>query len=187
MTGGGKSSKPPKVPKKSQESKSEEIEEELPSANTKSDDDDAVTDALTIFSDGNPKKVGRGQEKNMMVEMSDTYGYRTPPEGESTNDLNTRLQRIFRHWAGKWSRHENLHEKYQILFAFNPPWNDCIADGCLGPNDGKARPPPPANAHPDSLKTIIISPRKLLRGQRLKQNSEPGKRRKGKLKLKMSN
>ena len=27
-----------------------------------------------------------------------------------------------------------------MLFAFTPPWNDCIAEGCLGPNDEKVRP-----------------------------------------------
>jgi hypothetical protein len=81
MTGGGKSSKPPKVPKKNRGSDSEGAEEEIPSATAQSDDD-AVTDALTMFSDGNPKKGGRGREKNTTTEMSDPESYRTPPEGE---------------------------------------------------------------------------------------------------------
>ena len=86
--------------------------------------------------------------------MSDPESYRTPPEGESATDRNNRLQRIRRHWASKWYRYENVREKYQTLFAFNPPWNDCIAENCIGPDDEKVRPPPPANAHTDSLKTI---------------------------------
>ena len=126
MTGGGKSSKPPKAPKKRQESVSEEDSEEIPSAHSQPEDE-LVTDALTIFSDGNPKKGGRGREKNTTAEMSDPESYRTPPEGESTTERNNMLQRIRRHWAGKWFRYQNVHEKYQILFAFMPPWNDCIA------------------------------------------------------------
>ena len=46
MTRGGKSLKPPKAPKKNQESESKGNEEEIPAANTQSDDDDAVVDAL---------------------------------------------------------------------------------------------------------------------------------------------
>ena len=90
LTGGGKSSKPPKAPKKRQESVSEGDSEEIPSAHSQPEDE-LVTDALTIFSDGNPKMGGRGREKNTTAEISDTDSYRTPPEGESTTDRNNRL------------------------------------------------------------------------------------------------
>src|SRR6266566_2051381 len=60
MTGGGKSSKPPKAPKKRQESVSEEDSEEIPSAHSQPEDE-LVTDALTIFSDANPKKGCHGR------------------------------------------------------------------------------------------------------------------------------
>ena len=41
------------------------------------------------------------------------------------------------------------------MFAFTPPWNGCIAEGCLGQDDEKVRLAPPANAHVDSLKTMV--------------------------------
>jgi hypothetical protein len=44
------------------------------------------------------------------------------------------------------------------VFAFTPPWNDCIAENCIGPDDEKVRPPVPYNAHPESLKTIAGFP-----------------------------
>ena len=40
------------------------------------------------------------------------------------------------------------------MFAFTPPWNDCIAEGCLGQDDEKVRPALPPNAHANSFKTI---------------------------------
>ena len=56
LIGGGKCSKPPKAPKKKTLSKSEEESEEVPSANSQPEDE-LVTNAPTLFSDGNPKRV----------------------------------------------------------------------------------------------------------------------------------
>lgn len=39
------------------------------------------------------------------------------------------------------------------MFVFNPPWNECIADGCLREGQEKVRPPPPQNPHPTSMTT----------------------------------
>nr|XP_020161172.1 calpastatin-like [Aegilops tauschii subsp. strangulata] len=136
MAGGVKSSKPPGAPKKNQEIESEGNEEEIPYANSHSKDD-LVTDALTIFSDGNLKKGGHGREKNTTTEI-----------------------------------YENLCKKYQIMFAFTPPWNGCIAENCIGPNDEKVRPPPPANAHPDSLKTIVDFPKEVVKRMKAKAKRE---------------
>ena len=97
-TGGGNSSKPPKAPKKKSESESEEEEDDIPSAHSQPEDE-LVTDAMTLFSDGNPKKGGRGREKNTTAEMSDLESYKTPPGLETTTERNSRLQRIRHHWA----------------------------------------------------------------------------------------
>jgi hypothetical protein len=97
-----------------------------------------ITDALTTFSDGNPKKGGRGREKNTTTEVSKPEGYKTPPGVDTTTECNNRLQRIRRHWAKKWFNYENVCEKYQILFAFTPSWNDCIAENFIGPDDEKS-------------------------------------------------
>src|SRR3989337_103384 len=97
LTGGGKSSKPPKAPKKKHESESEEDDEEIPSAHSQPEDE-LVTDALTMFLDGNPKKGGHGREKNTTIEMSDPDGYRNPPGVESMTERNNKLQRIRHHW-----------------------------------------------------------------------------------------
>lgn len=88
-----------------------------------------------LLSDGKPRRGGHGREPNTTDEMFDPDQYRTPPGGETTLERNTKLQRIKRHWAGKWFRSENVRGKYQILFAFNPPWNKCIAEGCLHAKD----------------------------------------------------
>ena len=140
-----KTSKPPKVPKKKSESESEE-EEDIPSAHSQPEDEQ-ITDSKTLFSDGNPKKGGRGRERNTAAEMSIPETYKTPPGVETTTERNNRLQKIRSHWAKKWFNYENVRRKYQILFAFTPPWNDCIAEGCLGQDDEKVRPAPPPNAH----------------------------------------
>ena len=60
----------------------------------------------------------------------------------------------------KWFN-ENVWRKYQILFAFTPPWNDFIAEGCLGLDGEKARSPSPANAHADSLKITADFPEEV--------------------------
>ena len=160
LTGRGKSSKPPKAPKKKPVSKSEEESEEVPSIHSQPEDE-LVTDALTLFFDGNPKKGGRGREKTTLAEMSDPDGYKTPPGVETTTEHNNRLQRIRRHWAKEWYNYENVFKKYQILFAFTPPWNDCIAENCIGPDDENFRPPQPSNTHPNSLKTIADFPKEV--------------------------
>ena len=152
LTGAVKPSKPPKVTKKKSESESEEEEDDIPLAHSQPKDEH-ITDSKTLFSDGNPKKGGRGRERNTSTEMSEPEGYKTPPGVETTTKRNNGLQRIHHHWAKKWFNHENVRRKYQILFTFTPPWNDCITKGCLGLDDEKVRPPPTANAHADSLKT----------------------------------
>ena len=78
------------------------------------------------------------------------------------------FKRVRCHCARKWFNYENVHEKYQILFAFTPPWNDCIADNCVGPNDEKVRPPQPSNAHLDSLKTIVDFPEEVAKRAKAK-------------------
>jgi hypothetical protein len=37
----------------------------------------------------------------------------------------------------------------------------CIAEGCINEGDERVRPPQPANAHPDSLKTITDFPKEV--------------------------
>ena len=59
-----------------------------------------------------------------------------------------------------------------MLFAFTPPWNDCIAEGCLGPNDEKVRPAPPPNAHADSLKTTADFPEEVEKRAKAKANRD---------------
>ena len=117
---------------KESESESEEDDEEIPSAHSHPKDE-LVTDSPTLFSDGNPKKGGHGREKNTTAEMSDPVSYKTTPGVETTTERNNRLQRIHRHWAKKWFNYENVLRKYQIMFAFTPPWNDCIAENYIGP------------------------------------------------------
>ena len=134
LIGGGKCSKPPKAPKKKPESKPEEEGEEILSAHSQPEDE-LVTGALTMFSDGNPKKGGRDRERNTTAKMSDPETYKTPPGVETATERNNRLQKISSHWAKKWFNYENVRRKYQILFAFTPPWNDCNAKGCLGPDE----------------------------------------------------
>ena len=78
------------------------------------------------------------------------------------------FKRVRCHCARKWFNYENIREKYQILFAFTPPWNDCIAENCIGPDDEKVRPPQPQNAHPDSLKTIADFPEEVAKRAKAK-------------------
>jgi hypothetical protein len=111
MRGGGNPLKPPKAPKKKKVVEPEEVAEEIPIAISQPEDD-LVTDALTLFSDGNPKNGGHGREKNTTVEMCDPENYKTPPGHESTTDRTNRLQRFRRHWAKKWFRYENIRKKY---------------------------------------------------------------------------
>nr|XP_020173034.1 eukaryotic translation initiation factor 5B-like [Aegilops tauschii subsp. strangulata] len=171
LTSGGKSSKPPKTQKKKSESESEEQDDDIPSAHSQPEDE-LVTDAVTLFFDGNPKKGGRGREKNTTAEMSDPESYKTPPGVETTTERNNRLQRIQHHWAKKWFNYENVQRKYQIMFAFTPPWNDFIAENCIGPDDEKVRPPPPSNAHADSLKTIANFPEEVEKRDKAKAKCE---------------
>nr|XP_020188097.1 uncharacterized protein LOC109773792 [Aegilops tauschii subsp. strangulata] len=72
-----KSTKPPRAPKKKAESKT--TDDDIPSTHSQPEDE-LVTDSKTMFSDGNPKKGGRGRERNTTAEMSDQETYRTPPE-----------------------------------------------------------------------------------------------------------
>jgi hypothetical protein len=98
-----KSAKPPRAPKKKSESESaEEVEDNIPSAHSQPEDV-LVTDSKTMFSDGNPKKDGRGRERNTAAEMSGQETYRTPPGVETAQERNNQLQKIHRHWAKKWS------------------------------------------------------------------------------------
>ena len=60
----------PKAQQKKQDSVSEGDSDDIPSAHSQPEDE-LITDALTIFSDGNPRKGGRGREKNTAAEMSD--------------------------------------------------------------------------------------------------------------------
>ena len=171
LTGRGKSSKPPRTPKKKSKSESKEDDEENPSAHSQPEDE-LVTDALTLFFDGNPEKGGRGREKNTTAEMSDPESYKTPPGVETTTKRNIRLQRIRRHWAKKWFNYENVREKYTILFAYTPPWNDCIAENCIGPDYEKVRQPPPSNDHSDSLKNIADFPDEVAKRAKAKAKCE---------------
>ena len=93
--------------------------------------------------------------------MSDPETYKTPPGVETAPERNNTVQKIRRHWAKKWFNYENVRQKYQILFAFTPPWNDSIAEGCLGQEDEKVRPAPPPNTHADSLKTKADFPEEV--------------------------
>ena len=121
LTGERKAAKPPKISKKISESETEDVEEDdIPSAHSQPEDE-LITDSKTLFTDGNPKKAGRGRERNTTAEMSDPESYKTPPGVETATERNNRLQRIRRHWAKKWFNYENVQRKYQILFAFTPP------------------------------------------------------------------
>ena len=73
-----KSVKPPRAPKKKAKSESaDEVDDDIPSAHGQPEDE-LVTDSLTMFTDGNPKKGGRGRERNTAAEMSDQEEYKTP-------------------------------------------------------------------------------------------------------------
>ena len=65
-----KSAKPPKAPKKKVESESVEEDDDIPSAHSHPENE-LVTDSKTLFSDGNPKKGGRGRERNSAAKMAD--------------------------------------------------------------------------------------------------------------------
>lgn len=133
LTGGGKPSSSASALKRKKKS---DLGEDIPTAASQPEDD-LVSDALTAFSDGNARRAGRGPEKDTTAEMSDPESYKTPHETPTMR--NNRLQRIRRRWAVKWFRHENFQSKYQILFAFNPPWSECIAVNVLGENDRSER------------------------------------------------
>ena len=107
LTGGGKSSKPPNTPKKKSESESDEEEDDIPSAHSQPEDEQ-VTDSKTLFSHGNPKKGGRGRERNTAAKMSDPETYKTPPGVETATERNNRLQKIRHHWAKKWFNYEKV-------------------------------------------------------------------------------
>ena len=53
LTGGGKASKPPKIPKNKSVSEFVEEDDDIPSAYSQPKDE-LVTNAMTLFSDGNP-------------------------------------------------------------------------------------------------------------------------------------
>jgi hypothetical protein len=81
-------------PLKEAESESaEEVEDDIPLAHSQPEDE-LVTDSRTMFSDGNPKKSGRGGEMNTEAKMSDPETYRTPPGVENAQERNNRLQKI---------------------------------------------------------------------------------------------
>ena len=104
LTGGGKASKPPKILKKKSEPEFEEEDDDIPLAHSQPEDE-LVTDAMTLFSSGNPKKDGCAREKNTTAQMSDPETYKTPPGVETTTEINNRLQRIHCHWVKKWFNH----------------------------------------------------------------------------------
>ena len=58
------------------------------------------------------------------------------------------------------------------MLAFTPPWNDSFAEGCLGQDDEKVRPAPPANAHANSLKTTADFPEEVEKRAKAKANRE---------------
>ena len=102
-----KSTKPPRAPKKNVESESAEEDDDVPSAHSQPEDE-FVTDSKTMFSDGNPKKGGRGRERSTATEMSNQETYKTPLGVETTQERNNRLQKICRHWTKKWFNYENV-------------------------------------------------------------------------------
>ena len=93
LTRGGNASNPPKVPKKKSESESEEEEDDIPLAHGQPEDEQ-ISNSKTLFSDGNPKKGGRGRERNTTAKMSDPETYKTPPGVETTSERNNMLQSI---------------------------------------------------------------------------------------------
>jgi hypothetical protein len=134
-----------------------------------------------MFSDGT-KKGGRGREKNTTAEMSEPDGYKTPFRIETTTEHNNRLQRIHHHWVKKWFNYEN----FRILFAFTQPWNDCIAENCIGPDDEKSDLLRLQLLTLNPSKPSLISLKKLLRGRKPKPSVMLGCRRKIKSKQKTS-
>ena len=44
-----------------------------------------------VGSEDRPRKGGRGRDPNTTAEMSDPEPYKTPPEGETLTERNTRL------------------------------------------------------------------------------------------------
>ena len=58
------------------------------------------------------------------------------------------------------------------MFAFHPPWNECIAEGCIRVGDEKVRPPQPPNAHPSSIKTPADYPKEVERRAKAKAKRE---------------
>lgn len=164
MRGTGKSSKPPEASKKKAEEKPEEVAQ--PEAGTLSDDvaateDLAATEDQDISFEDRPRKGGRGHEPNTTAEMSDLTGYGTPPHGETLTEGNSRIQRICQHWAKKWYNYENVCDKYTLLFAFTPPWGDCIDEGCIKEGGHKVRPAHPPNPHTNSIKTPADYPQEV--------------------------
>ena len=80
-----KSAKPPKGPKKKVQSESAEEDDDIRSAHSQPKDE-LVTDSKTLFSDGNPKKGGRGRERNTTAKMSDPKTYKTPLAVETAQE-----------------------------------------------------------------------------------------------------
>ena len=70
------------------------------------------------------------------------------------------------------------------MFAFTPPWNDFIVENCLGPDDEKVRPPPPGNAHADSLKTTANFPEEVEKRAKAKAKREARAAKKNKIEQK---
>ena len=93
LAGERKAAKPPKIPKNKLESESEEEEDDIPLAHGQPEDEQ-ISNSKTLFSDGNPKKGGRGRERNTAAEMSDPETYKTPPRAETTIERNNMLQSI---------------------------------------------------------------------------------------------
>jgi hypothetical protein len=57
--------------------------------------------------------------------------------------------------------YENVREKYVVLFAFTPPWTECIAEGYIKEGEDRVRPPQPPIAHPSSIKAPANYPKEV--------------------------
>src|SRR4051812_3958791 len=103
-----------------------------------------------------PRKVGgrtkivnncEGLSEDVIVEKN----LRTPERPETQKERDNRLQEIRRLQALRWYQYKSLIPRWEVLFALKNPWSDVLAlkSGWTKEKRG----PPPANAHPSSLKT----------------------------------
>ena len=168
MRGTAKSSKPPKAPKK----KVEKVPTVSSKKERKQEEDAASEDPGMSVLKTDQGKVVVVVNQTPLLRCLTLEPYKTPPHGETLTERNSRLQRIKRKWAKKWFNYENVHEKYALLFAFHPPWNECIAEGCIREGEEKVRPPQPQNAHPSSIKTPADYPKEVERRAKAKAKRE---------------